>query len=200
MENKDNFAPKAEEVVGDKKQNNGKNTVVENLYEWFESAIFAVITIVLIFSFVVRHVEVFGPSMQETLHTGERIFISNLFYTPNRGDIVVVNQYPHEPLIKRIIAVEGDELCIDDNTGDVYLNGELQNEAYVTGPTYTGGRGFPPDGVIVPAGCVFVMGDNRGDSTDSRDFSRVGFVEKKDIVGKAIFRFLPMDKFGGLYN
>ena len=112
-----------------------------------------------------------------------------------RGDIVVVDRYTGEPLIKRIIAIGGDTLSIDEG-GHVYLNGLLLSEPYAT--PFTPQKGCV-DSVVIPYGYVFLMGDNRMVSLDSRS-EEVGLVLEKDIVGKVVFRLSPLPSLGGVYD
>ena len=164
-----------------------------SLYEWVEAAVFSLIVVVLVFTFLFRIVGVDGRSMQTTLMDKDRLILSALPYTPERGDIVVINRYTKEPLVKRIIAVENDTISIDEESHRVILNGEILNEPYIQVPTYPEGLNGT---VQVPQGKVFVMGDNRTASLDSRD---LGFIDVHDIMGKAVFRIFPFDRFGGLY-
>ena len=164
------------------------------LYDWIEAAALALIAVVVVFTFFLRNVEVRGPSMQETLHTGDRLLVTHLFYEPSHGDIVVINRYTEEPLIKRVIAVGGDSIEIDPYTGQVLLNGEVLEEPYVSAATPANDM---TGTVLVPEGYVFVMGDNRLNSKDSRS-REIGLVNEKDIVGEAVFRLWPLSKMGGL--
>lgn len=164
------------------------------LYDWVEAAILSLICVVLAFTFVIRIVGVEGPSMQTTLYSDERLLLRTLFYTPQRGDIVVIDRYAEEPLIKRVIAVAGDTLEIDAATGAVYRNGQPLDEPYIhdkTEPIAFWGE------QTVPKGHVFVMGDNRMNSHDSRS-ADIGFVNVKDIRGKAVFRIWPLTRLGFL--
>lgn len=167
------------------------------LYEWVEIITASLIAIALVFTFLFRLVDVDGTSMETTLHDGERLVLSCLPYTPKRGDIVVVSRGAEgEPLIKRVIGLAGDTISIDAENGTVYLNGEVLEEPYIhvtTAPELMQGE------VTVPEGMVFVMGDNRsaGHSLDSRTF---GCVDEDRLVGKAVFRVAPFDRFGGLYD
>jgi signal peptidase I len=176
-----------------KKQSRGN--MFTGLYEWVEAAIFSLICVVLVFTFLFRVVGVDGPSMTPTLLNTERLIMTNLNYTPERGDIVVINRYTQEPLVKRIIALAGDYLEIDGETGEVRVNGETLNETYIQGTTYPKEFQSPQ---TVPENCVFVMGDNRENSTDSRSLM-VGFVPVKNIMGKAVWRIWPFSKFGSVY-
>lgn len=163
--------------------------------DWVQCIVTALIACILIFVFVGRTVGVIGPSMQMTLVQGDRLIISNLFYTPEKGDIVVLRKdtYGQDPIIKRIIALEGDIVDIDFDEGVVYVNEVALDEDYVNTPT---NRQLDFEGPIkVPEGCVFVLGDNRNSSNDSRD-ERIGCVDKRYIIGKAILRIAPFSKFG----
>lgn len=167
-----------------------KANSMSGLYEWVEAAVFSLTFVVLVFSLLFRIVGVEGSSMTDTLHDQDRLIITNLMYTPKRGDIVIINRYTEEPLVKRIIAVGGDTLEINAQKNQVIVNGEVLDETSyakgITDPIY-----FVPNKQTIPEGCVFVMGDNRENSKDSRYMSDVGFVKLKDIMGKAVFRFIP---------
>ena len=161
-------------------------------------------------------VTVDGDSMRETLHDKDRLLMSDLLYTPEYGDIVIVNNthsylydedgnlvegngLPQEKrLIKRIIATGGQEINIDFATGEVTVDGEVLDEPYIRELTANQEDGFASYPVTVPEGYYFVMGDNRNNSTDSRS-QFVGFVPRDAILGKAIFRISP-DDFGSIYK
>ena len=168
-----------------------------SLYEWLAIVSASLIVITLIFTFMFRFVDVDGTSMEPTLRNGERLILSSLPYTPKRGDIVVVSEgNEREPLIKRIIGLPGDTIRIDENTGDVYVNGKVLNEPYVSSPTSTEGM---TGSVTVPEGMVFIMGDNRAPGC-SRDSRSSNCYSQSAIVGKVIWRIAPTDRFGGLYD
>ena len=162
--------------------------------EWYDALAMAVAVIALVFTFGVRIVKVDGHSMDPTLSNGERILI-NLLKKPDYDDIVVVDGYTEygRPLVKRVIGKGGDTIDIDFTAGIVYRNGEALDEPYTAEPTYLyESVDFP---ITVPDGCLFLMGDNRNNSTDSRD-TRVGCVDERDIMGAAVLRVLPFGKIG----
>lgn len=133
--------------------------------------------------------------MNRTLSNGDRVIITNFCYTPQRGDIVVTdkNNYFKTPLIKRVIAIEGDTIKIDYSTGDVYINGEILSEDYIKEKIAISDKETLE--ITIPDGYVFLMGDNRNQSSDSRE-SVIGVINEKNIMGKAIFRIMPLEKIG----
>ncbi len=164
------------------------------VYEWLDSLIFAFIVILLVFTFAFRIVGVNGPSMQPTLQNGDWLALRSVNTEIKRGDIVVVTQPNalNEPLIKRVIAVGGDKLDINFVEGTVSVNGDVLEEPYIKEATHRMfDVAFP---VTVPEGSVFVMGDNRNDSLDSRS-STVGFIDEHYVLGVAEFRFYPFGEW-----
>ena len=160
------------------------------LFEWYDSLVFALAVIVLFFVFAVRIITVSGVSMQPTLYGGDRVAVQSMLYTPQRGDVVVVDGYINygDPLVKRIIALGGDTVDINFETGAVTLNGAVLEEPYISAPTTTGyDVEFP---VTVPEGCVFVMGDNRPRSLDGRS-TEVGFIDERDMLWCWVPSFPP---------
>ena len=176
--------------------------VHKETYEWIQCVVIALICCVLIFVFIARVIDVVGHSMVPTLQDGDKVIITRLAGDYERGDIVVLRKetFREEPIVKRIIAVEGQTIDIDFVSGIVYVDGEALDEPYVNELTYD-----PEDfesyekPVVVPEGCVFVMGDNRNNSTDSRR-ETIGFVDERYIMGKVIFRILPLSKVGAIYG
>lgn len=169
--------------------------VVEGIYEWVGAALYSLICVVLAFLFVFRIVGVDGDSMNPTLYDKERLILLTFMYKPQRGDIVVIDRYTQEPLVKRVIAVGGDEIAILPQTGEVVLNGVVLEEEYTRGRTLV--HDFGTEAKRVPDGYLVVMGDNRENSRDSRS-AEIGFVNEKDVVGKAIFRFYPFNRMNWL--
>ena len=174
--------------------------VMSEVFDWTEAGVTALSIIILMFVLIVRLVGVDGDSMYPTLEDKDQLIISHLFYDePKQGDIVVFTQkkFMNEPLIKRIIAVEGQTVDIDFETHQVIVDGEVLEEDYIYEPTdLFEGVIFPQ---TVPEDCVFVMGDNRNNSTDSRD-TRIGMVNKNCILGRVLFRVYPLGKLGGIEN
>ena len=161
------------------------------LFAWGESLMGVLIAFVIIFTFVVRLFGVDGMSMYPTLEDRSIMLVSNLGYHPEKGDIVVLRKdgfYSDQPIVKRVIATGGQTVDIDFTAGAVYVDGQLLEEDYIRQPTYLEeGLEFP---VTVPEGCVFVMGDNRNDSDDSRD-PELGPVDTRQILGRAVFLLFP---------
>ena len=178
-------------------EENTKKKKVKEMLEYAESLTVVFAVMLLIFTFIARPATVDGESMLPTLRNGERLVISNLFYEPAPGDIVVLcgeaDREEGRNLIKRIIAVGGQTIDIDFETGEVTVDGEVLDEPYILERTHLDeGTEFP---LTVPEGEVFVMGDNRNGSRDSRSLS-VGTVKEEYIVGRVLFRFFPFDRFG----
>lgn len=157
--------------------------------------VYILAAVLLIFTFFIRMSKVEGGSMNPTLvNHDQMLLLSNVWYSePQRGDIVVarVPEFSSEPIVKRVIAVEGDTVDIDFERGIVYVNGEALDEPYIQSPTYNhfgaDSVGFP---LVVEKGHVFLMGDNRNDSYDSR-YRGIGQVDERCILGKVFFLTLP---------
>lgn len=178
----------------------------KDTFDWIEVLVHAILAVILCFSFLFRIATIDGPSMRDTLQHGERVVISNLFYEPEVGDIVVISRNKENsvytmdgsntPIIKRIIAMEGQTVDIDFEEGIVYVDGIAIDEPYTRTPTnLKSDIEFP---VTVDEGCVFVLGDNRNDSMDSRD-SRIGeygMIDTRYILGHAVYRIFPFNKIG----
>lgn len=176
------------------------------IFDWLEVLVHAIIVVVICFSFLFRIATIDGPSMRDTLQHGERVIITNLFYTPKVGDIVVISRndensvytatVDNTPIIKRIIALEGQTVDIDFEEGIVYVDGVALEEDYTRTPTNLRyDIEFP---VTVKEGCVFVLGDNRNDSLDSRssNIGEYGMIDTRYILGHAVYRIFPFDKIG----
>ena len=180
--------------------------------EYVEMFVFAAVTVILFMTFVLRICIVSGPSMNNTLLNGERLLVSDLFYTPKQGDIIVFHQTSeiddrfNEPIVKRVIATEGQFVKIDYPAALVYVSDdeiftsdEALNEndyAYFSNGKWNSSYASGATEVYeVPKGHLFVLGDNRNVSADSRD-ERVGFVDERRVMGKVLLRVTPFQKFG----
>ena len=165
----------------------------ENVLLYLHDFVTWLIVILLVFLLLFRIVVVSGPSMNNTLVHGDcLLLINNVFYrNPEAGDIVVASKDSFrggEPIIKRVIATEGQWVDIDFEAGIVYVNGTALDEPYISSPTTLfEGIAFP---LMVDEGCLFVMGDNRLDSKDSRS-PDIGLVDKREILGRAILLMIP---------
>ena len=189
------------------KKSNFNRSRLRNIYEesfsWIESMLIAALCVIILFTLFFHTSGVSGSSMNDTLANNDRLLLVNAFYTPKRGDIVVLSRSDLRnedgstptPIIKRVIGIGGDVVEIKD--GGVYVNGEMLVEEYVKGKTYPIHN--PTDNpCTVPDGFVYVLGDNREGSSDSRT-KDIGLIDERYIVGKAVLRFFPFDTFGSLY-
>ena len=174
-----------------------KNFPIKDIYETFESIMVSLVVITLIIVFAFRAVSVDGDSMLPNLHDQERLITTNLFYTPEKGDIVVIDKNTSygKPLVKRVIATEGDRIFIDYSTGDVFVNDEKLSEDYILEKIDV--QDTENLEITVTKGFVFVMGDNRNNSTDSRD-ADVGLINTKYILGRAVLRIYPFSEIGAI--
>lgn len=172
-----------------------ETTTRGEIYDWMQSLVFALIICIIVFVFIFRIVDVSGDSMNPTLLNGDKLVVSDVFYKPKQGDIVIFrkDEYKAEALVKRVIATEGQTIEIDFDRGRVYVDGELLDEPYIAEPTHNQLDFQGPQ--TVPEGCVFVMGDNRNASSDSRR-AQIGMVDERLIVGKVLLRVFPFDSIG----
>jgi signal peptidase I len=173
--------------------------VIDWVFDFVEMFVFVLLAVVILTSFFFKHSVVEGDSMLNTLVNGDHLIISDLFYTPERGDIIVFEDYStslKKAVVKRVIGLPGETVEVKLNAlgeYEVYINGEYLEEEYAYNDVQftTSGTGT----WVVPEGEVFVMGDNRFNSTDSRVAS-VGTIDIDCILGRVLFRFMPFDKFG----
>ena len=188
-----------------------KYTPQQTLFKEARDIIVVLLVFMLVYILCFRMVIVVGDSMNDTLVNGDRlILISNVLYrNPKAGDIVVASKDSFrdgECIVKRVIATEGQEVDIDFTNGNVYVDGVLLEEDYIYTPTMLyEGVSFP---LVVEEGCIFVMGDNRMDSKDSRS-TEIGLIDCREILGKAVFLLFPgkdaisgkldLGRIGGLY-
>lgn len=188
-----------------------KGTFASNLIEYLEMFVLAVCFVVLVMTFCVRLCEVDGPSMNNTLAHGEKLVISDLFYTPETGDIIVFHlsdsdvEYYNKPIVKRVIATEGQFVKIDYQNMQVFVSDDevfTEDEALDESGYAYYDRGFFTEALTdteseifaVPAHHLFVMGDNRNNSADSRN-AHIGMIDESCVLGRAIFRLAPFTVF-----
>lgn len=173
------------------------------LFYMLQSLVVAVSAMILLFTFVVRVNQVKGHSMDNTLQPQELLLVWHLGYTPKAGDIVIVNRpnvdiLEGEAIVKRVIAVGGQTVDIDYGVGIVYVDGVPLDEPYIKETMYLPGSPYMQQTHFdIPEGSVFVMGDNRNNSTDSRN-EAVGPVEERFILGHAVLGLWPLSKLGAL--
>lgn len=165
------------------------------VFDWYESLVMALLAVIVIFLIGGRAVGVSGESMYPTLDNGNQLFVQTLTAQPTYGDIVVADNYTGygDPIIKRLIGMPGDVIDLDPVTNRVIRNGQVLDEPYLVVPTYPEDLPFP---ITVPEGTVFLMGDNRTNSLDSRS-SQVGCIDQRALLGKVVLRFSPLEKIGG---
>lgn len=193
----------------DDKEDKEKTNWKKELFDWIVAIVLAVAVALVVRNFVFTLVKVQGASMEPSLHENDRLFVNRLFYTPEKGDIVIFTPAsdPKRPYVKRVIATEGDTVYIDEKEGKVYVNGELLDEPYINEKTHTvgsyirnlmlAGKYGKDSPIVVPAGHIFAMGDNRNHSKDSRE---IGPVPVEEIMGGAVFRFWPLDSIGTVHD
>lgn len=172
----------------------GKEKIAYPLYDLASIVGTAVIAIMVMFTFFWRFVGVQGPSMQPTLYENDWLAVASCPKAPKAGDIVIITQ-PNafdEPIVKRVVATEGQTVDIHD--GHVYLNGEKIVETYISPDVMTEREDLDNYPLTVPEGQVFVLGDNRSHSSDSRS-SAIGLIDADYILGTVSFRLMPFGKW-----
>ena len=186
-----------------------KTDWVKELRDWVISIGVAVLVALLIHNFVFTLVNVKGSSMDPTLHEGDRMYVNRLLYKPQKGDVVIFRPAsdPKRPYVKRVIATEGDRVYIDFSNGNVYVNDKLLEEPYIKEKTKKSdsyieklrakGEYSKDRPIVIEPGYIFVMGDNRNNSRDSR---ALGPVPTKELIGGAVFRFWPFSDFGSVHR
>ena len=192
--------PKRGAVLRKSQYNPDKPRGVDTVFDFIELFIISLVCVLIVTSFFFRHSKVVGDSMMNTLYDNEHLIISDAFYTPERGDIVVIEDKSinlsgtdeaHYALVKRVIGVAGDHIIVNTQ-GQVFINGERLTEDYVFIDGTVHSRYVD---IIVPEGEIFVLGDHRNNSTDSRYF---GTVREDCVIGRVLVRVYPFDRFGAV--
>ena len=176
------------------RQDNQQKIKYQGVYDWMQSVVTMFLAFMIALTFFGGTMGVSQVSMMPTLHDGDRMILRSIFYTPVPGDIIVFSTQSFrdgEALVKRVIGIEGDTIDIDFQTGVVYRNGIALDEDYVIGPTtLRGDVSFPQ---TVPEGHVFVIGDNRTNSQDSRN-SNIGHIDTREIIGQVVAVMAPLNR------
>ena len=167
----------------------------KEIFEWVHALVLALVIALVLRTFLFTLIRVVGSSMVPTLSTNDRLIVWKLMYKPRQGDIIILKPplHPETPYVKRIIGMPGQTININTSTQEVIIDGEPIDEDYINEPTrFSGNMTFP---VKVPDDHVFVMGDNRNNSKDSR-YTDVGMIPYDKIIGKATVRIWPLNKIG----
>lgn len=172
-----------------------------DLYFWLQALVMVLVTLILIFTFVGRIIGVDGSSMYPTLHHGDMLLLQSIGYTPQQGDVVVLTKEfdaADGPIVKRVIAVGGQHVEIDYAAGTVSVDGQVLDESYINPSELMQEPAYENlTSVDVPEGSIFVMGDNRNHSSDSRDVT-LGTVDERYVLGRALWVMLPFQNFGAI--
>lgn len=172
-----------------------KANAKEELFEWVEMMTTAMTVFTVLFLFLCGMVQVNGPSMQPGLQDGDRLLTAPAYYSLKTGDIAVVHREQGNSIIKRVIATGGQTVNIDFETGAVLVDGKELDEPYTAEPDMLMRDDFISFPAKVPAGYLFLMGDNRNDSKDSR-YQDVGMIREGQVFGKVLFRIFPFGELG----
>ena len=175
-----------------------KKPVTSTVLDWLGSLVAALVVVLLLMTFCFRIIDVDGTSMEPTLIDTDKVVITDMFYTPKDGDIVIISHATNynKPLVKRVIATAGQDVQINFDKNEVYVDGVKLDEPYIQGITIPGDIPASELNGIVPEGKVFVMGDNRKVSLDSR-YREVGYIEESSIIGKAQLDVIPHKRENG---
>ncbi len=173
-----------------------------DLFFWLQALVVALVVLILIFTFVGRIITVDGDSMLPTLHDKDIMLLRSIGYTPEQGDIVVLTKdfshYEDQPIVKRVIAVGGQTVRIDYAESKVYVDGVALNEPYILEIIMrqpSSGSELNIEELTVPEGSVFVLGDNRNNSSDSRHYE-LGAIDNRYILGKVVTVLFSPYKWG----
>lgn len=193
----------AEETMQPDQEKKGeeKTSFKQDLYYWTQALIVVLVGLILACTLAGRVIRVVGSSMVPTLHQNDLLLLWSVGYTPQRGDVIVLRKesFLSYPVVKRVIATGGEHVTVDYTTGTVSVDGVVLDEPYINELMVdTGSPNMTVLDVTVPEGSIYVMGDNRNKSSDSRD-ERLGTVDERYILGKALFRIFPLTAFGAVH-
>lgn len=209
----ENFENQNDEILSEENQTEvfeKKNKTFNwrrELFDWIQAIVVALVVSFLLKNYVLTLAKVQGESMEPSLQHEDRLYVNRLMYEPEKGDVIIFRPAsdPNRPYIKRIIATEGDTLYIDFVSGDVFVNDEKIDEPYINEETHLMGRYIESliangnytreNPIVIEEDKMFVMGDNRNASKDSRE---IGQVPEDEIIGHAIFRFWPLNNINAL--
>ena len=198
MSEERNYYP-VEEPEEEEAALSGADAFKVDLYFWLQALVMALVGLILIFTFVGRIIGVDGESMMPTLHNRDMLLLQSIGYSPEQGDVVVLSTKDFRngaPIVKRIIAVGGQTVDIDYETNTVYVDGVALDEPYILETMRALPESFATH-VEAPEGSIFVMGDNRNNSTDSRS-PELWVVDQRCVLGKALFILLPFQDAGAI--
>ena len=166
--------------------------ITNTVFDWLGSLFIALVCVLLVMTFCFRVIDVDGTSMEPTLINSDKVVITDLFYTPHNGDVIVIShgEEYEKPLVKRVIAIAGQDLRIDFDNNAVYVDGVKLDEPYIQGVTIRGDKSEDEINGIIPEGKIFVMGDNRTVSLDSR-YKSVDLIDTSSVIGKAQIVLIP---------
>ncbi len=183
------------------KKEEEKTSFKQDLYYWTQALIVVLVGLILVCTLAGRVIRVVGSSMVPTLHENDLLLLWSVGYTPQRGDVVVLRKesFLSYPVVKRVIATGGEHVTVDYTTGTVSVDGVALDEPYINELMVdTGSPNMTVLDVTVPEGSIYVMGDNRNHSSDSRD-ERLGTVDERYVLGKALCRIFPLTAFGAVH-
>lgn len=183
------------------KKDEEKTSFKQDLYYWTQALIVVLVGLILACTLAGRVIRVVGSSMVPTLHQNDLLLLWSVGYTPQRGDVIVLRKesFMSYPVVKRVIATGGEHVTVDYTTGTVSVDGVALDEPYINELMVdTGSPNMTVLDVTVPEGSVYVMGDNRNHSSDSRH-QDLGTVDERYILGKALFRIFPLTAFGAVH-
>lgn len=183
------------------KKDEEKTSFKQDLYYWTQALIVVLVGLILVCTLAGRVIRVVGSSMVPTLHENDLLLLWSVGYTPQRGDVIVLRKesFLSYPVVKRVIATGGEHVTVDYTTGTVSVDGVVLDEPYINELMVDTGKPYLTVlDVTVPEGSVYVLGDNRNNSSDSRH-QDLGTVDERYILGKALFRIFPLTAFGAVH-